>query len=100
MGLNREHCECDHCKKDIESPGDCVELPLCSAYPATFMHHVHSGNPNGITSNAGTVVRYKRASKLIGNSTNESARYEVEERRRELELGCVSRNNEIDKAVL
>lgn len=37
--------ECDFCKKSIEKADECVEVPLATAYPATFMHHVAGGNP-------------------------------------------------------
>jgi hypothetical protein len=33
------------CKQPIEKALDCVEVPLASAFPATFMHHVVGGNP-------------------------------------------------------
>jgi hypothetical protein len=35
---------CELCKQPIEKAVDCVEVPLASAFPAIFMHHVVGGN--------------------------------------------------------
>jgi hypothetical protein len=39
------HFSCELCKQPIEKAVDCVEVPLASAFPAVFMHHVAGGNP-------------------------------------------------------
>jgi hypothetical protein len=39
---------CELCKQPIEKAVDCVEVPLASAFPAVFMHHVAGGNPGAV----------------------------------------------------
>jgi hypothetical protein len=36
---------CELCKQPVEKAVDCVEVPLASAFPAIFMHHVAGSNP-------------------------------------------------------